>query len=57
MNKKVWSNYICYGTYGMPHETFWDNIHQIKPGNYFEYKIHNKILRKLNIMILLKILN
>ena len=42
MNKKVWSNYICYGTYGMPHETFWDNIHQIKPGNYFEYKIHCK---------------
>lgn len=33
-NNKVWANYISFGTYGMPYETFWNNIEQL-PGGYF----------------------
>ncbi len=33
-NNKVWANYISFGTYGMPYETFWTNIVQL-PGGYF----------------------
>jgi asparagine synthase (glutamine-hydrolysing) len=33
-NKKVWANYFVYGSYGMPDETFFEQIHQL-PGGYF----------------------
>ncbi|MFM1770996.1 MAG: Asparagine synthetase [Bacteroidota bacterium] len=32
-NWKVWANYLSYGTYGMPHETFWSGINQIPAGH------------------------
>jgi len=35
-NNKVWSNYVTYGTYGMPNETFWLGINQLAGGHYFE---------------------
>lgn len=35
-NQKVWANYYVYGTYGMPNETFWENIHQLPASHYFE---------------------
>ena len=41
-NKKVWANYLCYGTYGLPHETFWEAIHQLPGGHYFEYDFNNQ---------------
>jgi asparagine synthase (glutamine-hydrolysing) len=31
-NQKVWANYLCDGTYGMPNETFWESIHQLPAG-------------------------
>ena len=34
-NNKVWANYIKYGSYGMPNETFWNNILQLPGGYYF----------------------
>jgi len=37
-NEKVWANYLVYGTYGMPNETFWDGIHQLPAGHYAEYE-------------------
>ena len=37
-NKKVWANYFSFGSYGLPNETFWEEIQQL-PGSYFlEYK-------------------
>lgn len=33
MNKKVWANYFVYGSYGMPNESFWENIHQLPGGH------------------------
>lgn len=39
-NNKVWANYLSFGTYGLPHETFWQNIHQLPAGHYFEYDLN-----------------
>ncbi|WP_298247547.1 asparagine synthase (glutamine-hydrolyzing) [uncultured Christiangramia sp.] len=36
-NKKVWANYFKYGIYGMPDETFYQQINQIPGGCYLEY--------------------
>jgi asparagine synthase (glutamine-hydrolysing) len=33
-NEKVWASYLAYGSYGMPNETFWEEIAQL-PGGYF----------------------
>jgi asparagine synthase (glutamine-hydrolysing) len=47
-NWKVWSNYLTYGTYGLPNETFWKDIHQL-PGGYlleFEVEINEDINHK-----------
>lgn len=32
-NQKVWANYLSFGTYGLPNETFWKNIHQLPAGH------------------------
>ena len=37
LNKKVWANYFVYGSYGMPNETFYENIHQLPGGHYLEF--------------------
>lgn len=36
-NKKVWANYFVYGSYGLPNETFWENIHQLSGGHCLEH--------------------
>lgn len=36
-NHKVWANYLTYATYGLPNETFWDGIHQLSGGHFFEF--------------------
>ncbi|MCB9201633.1 MAG: asparagine synthase (glutamine-hydrolyzing) [Flavobacteriales bacterium] len=41
-NDKVWSSYLVYGSYGLPHETFWNNIYQLSAGHYFEYDLNKK---------------
>lgn len=43
-NFKIWSNYILYGDYGTKNETFWSEIYQIKPGNYFEINCGQMIM-------------
>lgn len=40
-NNKVWANYLSYGTYGLPHETFWENIFQLPAGHYAEISVKN----------------
>lgn len=34
MNNKVWANYLVYGTYGLPNETFWQGINQLPAGHF-----------------------
>ncbi|PWG04282.1 asparagine synthase (glutamine-hydrolyzing) [Polaribacter aquimarinus] len=45
-NKKVWANYFSYGSYGLPHETFWKDIHQLSAGHYIEYEKNNLKISK-----------
>lgn len=37
-NKSVWAGYLAHGTYGMPDETFWEDIHQLPGGHYLEWE-------------------
>lgn len=46
-NLKVWSNYLSYGTYGLPNETFWKDIYQIEAGHYFEYKSNDQSVKTI----------
>ncbi|MES2779033.1 MAG: asparagine synthase (glutamine-hydrolyzing) [Bacteroidota bacterium] len=36
-NDTVWANYFCYGSYGLPHETFWNGIQQLPAGHFLTY--------------------
>ena len=38
-NWKVWSAYLTYGTYGLPNETFWQDIHQLSGGHFLEIQV------------------
>ncbi|WP_418637695.1 asparagine synthase (glutamine-hydrolyzing) [Winogradskyella sp.] len=42
-NQKTWANYLVYGSYGMPDETFWKSIHQLPGGHYLE--LHTSSLK------------
>ncbi len=35
-NEKVWASYFAYGSYGMPDETFWNDVNQLPGGHYLE---------------------
>lgn len=37
-NQKVWANYFTVGTYGLPDETFFEDIQQLNAGHFFEIK-------------------
>ena len=37
-NEEIWANYFVYGSYGMPDETFWEEIYQLPGGHYLELK-------------------
>jgi asparagine synthase (glutamine-hydrolysing) len=43
-NEKVWASYFAFGSYGMPHETFWSAITQLPGGHFLEY--NNKLIVK-----------
>lgn len=36
-NLSVWAGYLAFGTYGMPEETFWEDISQLPGGHYLEW--------------------
>ncbi len=40
-NQKVWANYLSFGTYGMPNETFWNSIHQLPAGHFAVLSLDN----------------
>lgn len=37
-NDKVWLNFFSEGSYGLPNETFWKNIHQLAGGHCLTFK-------------------
>ncbi|MDY7394206.1 asparagine synthase (glutamine-hydrolyzing) [Aureibaculum sp. 2210JD6-5] len=41
-NKKAWANYLVFGSYGLPNETFWESIEQLAGGHFLE--LDNDIL-------------
>jgi asparagine synthase (glutamine-hydrolysing) len=36
-HEKIWANYFTYGSYGMPSETFYNDLHQLPGGHFLEY--------------------
>lgn len=38
LSSGTWANYFVYSSYGMPYETFWDNVYQLPAGHslYFD---------------------
>lgn len=42
-NHKVWANYYTFGTYGLPDETFYEDIQQLKAGHFFEIKFSENL--------------
>ncbi len=42
-DEKVWLNFFTEGSYGMPDETFWENIKQLAGGHFLTLK--NKVLQ------------
>ncbi|SKB59935.1 asparagine synthase (glutamine-hydrolysing) [Salegentibacter holothuriorum] len=45
-HEQVWANYFAYGSYGMPGETFHQNIQQLPGGHFLEYHGENLKLNK-----------
>jgi len=38
-NHQVWANYFCHGSYGLPHQSFWQNIMQLPAGHALTYSL------------------
>ena len=45
-SSKVWANYFAFGSYGLPNETFWEDIWQLPAGHFLELKKHNVTINK-----------
>ena len=45
-HEEIWAGYFAYGSYGMPDETFWEEIHQLPGGHYLELKNNNISITK-----------
>ncbi|MDO3695128.1 asparagine synthase (glutamine-hydrolyzing) [Wenyingzhuangia sp. chi5] len=45
-NETVWASYFTYGSYGMPNETFWNQIEQLPGGHYLEHKNNQLVISK-----------
>jgi asparagine synthase (glutamine-hydrolysing) len=45
-NEKVWLNFFSDGSYGLPNETFWQNIHQLPGGHYLTLKDNQLQIKK-----------
>jgi len=37
-NESVWASFLVHGSYGMPHQTFWENIQELPGGHVLKYK-------------------
>ena len=45
-NEKVWASYFAYGSYGMPDDTFWEEILQLPGGHFLEFQNQQLTLEK-----------
>ena len=45
-NNKVWLNFFSEGSYGLPNETFWQNIHQLPGGHFLTFKNNSLQIKK-----------
>lgn len=45
-NDKVWLNFFSEGSYGLPNETFWQNIHQLPGGHFMTFKNNSLQIKK-----------
>ncbi|MEN2489826.1 asparagine synthase (glutamine-hydrolyzing) [Flavobacterium sp. B11] len=45
-NEKVWASYFAFGSYGMPNETFWEDIIQLPGGHFLKYENQNITIKK-----------
>ncbi|RKS01910.1 asparagine synthase (glutamine-hydrolyzing) [Flavobacterium sp. 102] len=45
-NEKVWLNFFSEGSYGLPNETFWTNIHQLEAGHFLTLKNNHLQIKK-----------
>ncbi len=45
-NEKVWASYFAFGSYGMPHETFWEDISQLAGGHFLEFQNEKLTIEK-----------
>lgn len=45
-NDKVWSSFFTEGSYGLPNETFWKNIHQLPGGHFLTLKDNSLHIEK-----------
>lgn len=45
-NENVWSNFFTEGSYGLPNETFWKNIHQLPGGHSLTLKSNSLQIEK-----------
>ncbi len=43
-NLSVWAKYLVYGSYGMPHETFWKDVHQLPAGHWLEINADHQVI-------------
>lgn len=46
MSPKQWASYMVYSSYGMPYETFWEDIYQLPAGHYLSYNGYSMDVRK-----------
>ena len=46
-HEKIWASYFAHGSYGMPEETFWEEIYQLPGGYYLELKNNTLSITKL----------
>lgn len=42
-NQKVWANYFTFGTYGLPNETFFEGIQQLKAGHFVKINFSDHV--------------
>ena len=45
-NKKVWATYFTYGSYGLPDETFFEDIHQLPGGHFLNFSNGKLVIKK-----------
>jgi len=45
-NESVWASYFAYGSYGMPDETFWEDIQQLAGGHFLTLQNNQPAIQK-----------